>query len=461
MRRRAFLPFILSALAILLTGLCIAGPAAGSSLAQIATSPAVLTQTGVAAFNAAQTATAIPIPTLVADDLEVTQVVELPLLAAPGGTSAVLAPDGSRIAYSNSKTLCILDIGKLDAYVRSAVAAGTAFEDALQGLTDTPNQFPGVACTSIAMLGGRDAETIRWSPDGRYLVLTENFFKFFHDSDIWMLDTQGMALTDITDDGQTRFNLTAPARDAPPIDVVPRWTADGRLVFLRYTGQGTNYDPPYVFTIRPDGSDLQQVGHLETDQKISVSALAVSAEGQLAYNWRSSDNEALSGVWISDLDGGHARLAWHNADDPSQVPVAVDWSPDGQYVAVATPPNSGGSYDPEASFWRAVRVSDGQETLFSSDHFVWSVGWSPDGGAIVFTTGSVPDSASEGLYVAAGPGAPSRMLVPASSDPSQSSTALIATTPLQEQLIPWTANQTVMVGRGAKPGILIIRLAAP
>jgi Tol biopolymer transport system component len=166
-------------------------------------------------------------------------------------------------------------------------------------------------------------------------------------------------------------------------------------------------------------------------------------------------------VWISNLDGSHARLVWHNADDPSQVPVAVDWSPDGQYVAVATPPNSGGPYDPEASFWRAVRVSDGQETLFSSDHFVWSVGWSPDSSAIVFTARSVLDPASEGLYVAAGPGAPARILVPASSDASQSTTPLIATTPLQEQLIPWTANQTVMVGRGAKPGILIIRLAAP
>ena len=44
-------------------------------------------------------------------------------------------------------------------------------------------------------------ESIRWSPDSRYLAFTENFFRRFTEPDIWVLDTTTWNVTDITDDG--------------------------------------------------------------------------------------------------------------------------------------------------------------------------------------------------------------------------------------------------------------------
>jgi hypothetical protein len=494
MRRQVSAIWILGALTIVLAGLWIAGPAAGGGLAQVDSTrqttvdaavetlfaqtaqaaPAVMTEAVATAFSAAQTATAAAAPVaatpvappLTADTLQVADVIELPLIAGPALTSAYLAPDGNRIAYLAGRTMCILDIETVNAYVKTAVAAGTPFEDALDGLdglaTD-PSQVPGVACVSLEEIGGIETEGVRWSPDGRYLVMTENFFKFFRDPDLWVLDTQTMTLADITDDGDLQFSVTQPASVQPFIDVVPRWMADGRLVFLRYTGKGEDFDPPYVYTIQPDGSDLQQVGQLQTTGKFAVSALAVSADGHLAYNRWSRDDKSLNGIWISDLDGSNPRLLWHNADLPALVPLAVNWSPDGQYVAFVNQAAfmNTARFEPEFSLWEAVRVSDGQLLLFSPDQFVRSAGWSPDGNAIVYTNRDFLDDTLDGVYVSAGPGEPGRMLMPASTDPSQRTMGLMVTTSLQEQLIPWTANNTVMVGRGGQRGILILRLVAP
>jgi Tol biopolymer transport system component len=488
MRRQISAIWILGALTIVLAGLWIAGPAAGGGLAQVdptrqatvdaavqtlfaqtAQAPGMMTEAVATAFSAAQTATAAPAPVAVtpaaalnADTLQVADVIELPLLAAPGGTSAYLSPDANRIAYLASHVMCILDIETLNADVKTAVAAGTPFGDALDGLATDPSQFPGVACVSLDKIGGIDEEGVRWSPDGRYLVMTENFFKFLNDSDLWVLDTQTMTLADITDDGGQKFSMQSDGIQ-PPIDVVPRWMADGRLVFLRYIGKGMNFNPPYVYTVQPDGGDLQQVGQLQTTGNFSVFALAVSADGQLAYNRSSTDVESLSGVWISDLNGSNPRLLWHNADQPNQVPPALDWSPDGQYVAFVNPIAFvyASRSEPEYSLWNTVRVSDGQPLLFSPDQFVRSAGWSPDGKAIVYTNRDILDDTLNGVYVSAGPGEPGRMLMPAPTDPSLRAMGLMVTTSLQEQMIPWTANNTVMVGRGGQRGILILRLVAP
>jgi Tol biopolymer transport system component len=472
-----------AALIVLLIAAWIAGPAAGSDpaqsdptaqqatvegavqtlFAQTAAASPDMTQTVAAAFAAAQTATAAApnIDTSAApvsvDTLEVASVVELPLLAAPLSTAAYLSPDGRRIAYMMGDVFCLLDID----LVADQFPEQLTQDQALELLSGLPE---GASCLSLENAGLRaELETVRWSPDGRYLVMNEDFFRFYVDSDIWVLDTNRMVLSNLTDDGEARLDITAPANQAPPIDVVPRWLPDDRLVFLRYTGQGDDFESPYVFTIQPDGSNLQQIGQLQTPHPFAVSALAVSDQDQLAYNLWINDSayQNLSGVWISNLDGSEPEQVWHDAERPNQVPFALDWSPDAAYIALYTPATSfAAPFEPESSAWRAVRLSDKQTVLFSPDHFVRSVGWSPDGSTVVYTTQNTIDTSQDGLYIAAAPGALGRRLVQAGPE-GERSLPLMSTTPRQAQLIPWTADQVVMVGRGAQAGILIVQLAAP
>jgi Tol biopolymer transport system component len=467
---------IVSTFILALAGLWIAAPAAGSGLldptAQQATvdaavqtlfaqtaPPPDMTQTVAAAFSAAQTATAAALPPapVSVDALQAAEVIELPLLAGPVGTAAYLAPDGERIAYLNGAELCILDIDTANAYIQTTIAAGAAPAD---GYSQVPDQIAGAACVSLENVRALNRETVSWSPDGRYLVMTEDFFRRFKDADLWVLDTETMTLADITNDERDDYPLDAAPGDLPPVDVCPRWMPDGRVVFLRY---GADPTTPAIYTIRPDGSDLQQTGQITAPQRFAVYALAVSQAGQLAYNFWLGDEslQAQNGVWISALDGSDARQVWHD-DQPNMVPGALEWSPDGQYIAMNIPNAAYGmTYEPTTSFWRAVRVSDGQTIFFALDQFVFSMGWSPEGSGVVYTTHDQLRSEKMGLYVAAEPGAPGRMLVPASPDPATPANSLIGTTPQQGQVIPWTANGTVIVTHGGEESLLIIRLAAP
>ena len=425
---------------------------------QALTATAGFDATVQAQFGALQTATAaaIPIPTVAAETLQAAEIIELPLPAGPGRSGAYLAPDGNRIAYISTQgnILCILDIADVADHIQKSVNSGMAFEDALDGMTDHPDQFPGVVCLSLENIPGSrlDVETIRWSPDGRYLAMTEEFFLTFRDSDIWVVDTQSMTLADITDDGSTQGLMNAHANDpVPPVDVQPRWLPDDRLLFLRYVRRD---DPVYVNTVLSDGSQLRQAGQLDVPAGFVVTTLAVSAQGKLAYSlW---NNGARSGIWISDLDGGNSRQVWHNAEIENVAPLALDWSPDGTMLAFALSRPGGDPIPltPKTSRWSAMRVGDGQETFFSPDQPVLNAGWSPDGRTIVYTTAFTRDPSSVGLYIAAAPGAPGRMLIPA-----EVQRTLGVTTGWQLQLIPWTVNNTVMVGR--LNSILIIRLAAP
>ncbi len=386
--------------------------------------------------------------------LQVAEVIELPLLAGPANTGAYLAPEGERFAYVNGGELCVLDIDNTDAFIRTATAAGAVPAD---GYSTAPDQIAGAACVSLEPVNAANRETISWSPDGRYLVMTQDFFRYLKDADLWVVDTESMTLTDITNDERDDYPLNAAAGDLPPVDVCPRWMADGRLVFLRYGDDPTS---PYIYTVQPDGSDLQQAGQITTSQKFAVYALAVSQEGTLAYNFYTNDSDFQdqNGAWISALDGSSPRQVWH-ADLPVLVPLALEWSPDGQVLALNIPNGSYGmDYTPETSFWQFVRVSDGQTGLFDPDHFVFSAGWSPDGSAVVYTTHNPLDGAGQGLFLSAAPGTPGRLLVPAETDEGG---ALMGTTPRQNQAIAWTANNTLMVTRGGRPSLLIIRLAAP
>lgn len=483
MRRQITTFGILCSLVLALAGLWITAPAAGGGLSQLdptaqqATVDAAIqtlfaqtaegapdmTQTVAAAFSAAQTATAAALPPtpVPVDALQAVEVIDLPLLAGPVNTAAYLAPDGERIAYITRAMACTLDIDNTAMFTQTLIAAGEVPEGSSE-FSQSPDRIPGAACVALENVGRFDQEIISWSPDGRYLVMTENFFRFFKDADLWVLDTETMTLTDITNDEQDDYPISDEASNLPPVDVCPRWLADGRLVFLRY---GDDQTSPYLYTVQPDGSDLQQIGQIKAHERFSVYALAVSADNTLAYNLWVHDEPYLaqSGVWISNLDGSDPRQVWHNADQPERVPSALEWSPDGQYIALNTPDGSYDmKYEPATSSWRAVRVSDGQTVYLSADQFVWSAGWSPDGSALVYTTGEqMPGSESMGLYIAAGPGAPGRMLLSAWSDSGEPNTALIGTTPRQNQVIAWAADGTVMVTHGGQPSLLIIRLGVP
>ncbi len=402
--------------------------AVSTLLAQTQAAPAGLsaTQTIQAALAAALTATAqaptVPpgatpsaAPTLDVDHLSIAAQTDLDLMAGPGASSAYLAPDGVHFAHLQDRRMCIYAEAEQERCVEL-----------------------GEALTVI------DNETIRWSPDSRYLVLTEEFFRTFNDPDIWVIDARDGTLRNLTDDGQGRISISVDTWKN--IDVFPQWLPDNRLLFLRYNRLQGTIMPPMIYTVALDGSGLQRIGTMATDDPFAIYALDVQ-DNQLIYGYAASSETPNNGLWMSDLDGGNARQVMYA--ERARLPTFVDLSPDGRYMLVGTP---GMSFTnrPEDSLVYVVDVERAESMLIDPERYVMSAGWSPDGSALIYTVFDAIQTELSGVFV----GTPDNI---GSGHKLLNGRYLVAT-PTLRQSIPWTANNVVLLSRSPERGIVLVQL---
>ncbi|MGH3484398.1 MAG: TolB family protein [Nocardioidaceae bacterium] len=177
------------------------------------------------------------------DDLEVIEVEELDL---PEG-DAFLSPDGERIATYASAELCVYNA---------------------EGEEQT--------CVDDELV--LDAASIRWSPDGSRLVYTENYYDFFHDPDVWVVEAESGEPTNLTDDGVAEDELRldeAAEEDEPDLDGSPTWIDDDTIRFLRWDRAA---EEVAVMDVAADGGDPEQVGGLASETPPTSIAYADEAE---------------------------------------------------------------------------------------------------------------------------------------------------------------------------------------
>jgi hypothetical protein len=340
------------------------------------------------------------------DSLQVISVHPIDLVGGPANKDALLAPDGERFAYLDGPSICVYAI---DGAQRSC----TAVQDRIDAL---------------------DPQSIRWSPDSRYLVMTENFFVMFVDSDIWVLDTESGTLSNLTEDSIDRIDVTAD--DWADIDVIPHWLGD-QIVFLRYSRKDGETASPEIMTIAPDGTNLTVNGEITTDEVFPVSAMDVAPDSSaLALTFNPRKNEASAGTWIFDLD--EFRLGQFFQTDHLLVPVAVTYSPDARYVLTfdarrELPPESG---EPEDSGVRLLELESSERLLLDAEHIVSSAGWSPDGSALAYLVLDRSHPEISGLYLSSAPGDSGRMVLQG---------LFIQPTGLGRQSIGWGANNVILL----------------
>ena len=390
---------------------------------QQATSMAATQNVG-AALSAALTATAqaqtMPTPTPVVFDvsgLQVAATTPIDIPSGPGGSGSFLAPDGEHFAYLHRDSFCLY--------------AGNVQQD----------------CIDLEGSSARaEREAPRWSPDSRYVAFTEDFFRMFVNSDIWVWDTVEHTLTDITDDGKDKISVGD--SDIGNIDQLPHWLPDGRILFLRYQRVDGDFTAPDIYAINPDGSGLEQLGTLTSPDTLAIYQIDVSAD-RIAFIYLPARQSPLSGVWISDLNGDNPRKIMKADPTEGLLPASIDLSPDGRYVLVTLSANYSIRYEPERSIARVIDVESGELMLIDPDHFVGSAGWSPQGSALAYTVLNVEQDDASGLYITGTPGEAGELLLQGDFAP---------TTSRWQQSIGWGGNNDVLLARRSENDTLLVHL---
>ncbi|MBI1258433.1 MAG: hypothetical protein GC204_13260 [Chloroflexi bacterium] len=405
--------------------------AVSTLIAQTQQAPQMLmTQTIHAALAQALTATAQPAqPTETpvkateqpfdASSLSIAGTTDLDLLAGPAATSAYLAPDGEHFAYLKGKTLCI--------YARDQQQNCTDLSDAMRRI---------------------DSESIRWSPDSRYIVLTEEFFRSFTEPDIWVFDTTTSTIKDITDDGVSKIELGSSTWKN--IDIVPHWTPDGQIIFLRYSRLDGQITAPEIHQIAPDGSAETTLGTLNSnDDPFAIYNFDIGHD-KLVYAYTSQARSASDGVWISDLDGQNARQLSHQPE--TALLTGMKLSPDERFILVNMEQRDfAAKPTPENSRMVVVDSSSGEQILIDPEQNVSGAGWSPTGSALVYITRSLEDSNDNPVFLTNTPGVGGRQLT------SLEGTFNMAT-PLLQQTLGWGANNTILLSHSPTTGIVLVHL---
>lgn len=299
------------------------------------------------------------------DDLEVVETQELDL---PFG-DAYLAPNGERIATYAEGELCVYGA-----------------DGERQRCVDEELRL--------------DANSIRWDPGGTRLVFTENFYEYFEEPDLWLLDAVSGDLTNLTDDGvdpgDGRSMLTSDSDEAATadLDLLPSWVDDSTIRFLRWHRSDDDENSTVeVLEIPADGGDPESIGTLAT--ATAPAGIAYAQDDRAAYDRIDEED-----VVLADLAGEDAESI---ADD-TQYTVAV--SAGGDEVLVA--PMAGAYLSPEDAPPAKVVPVDGGEATEIDAPLRW-VTWRTGGNGLAYATYDVrEDPLQVTIELAADPGGDGR-----------------------------------------------------
>jgi Tol biopolymer transport system component len=264
---------------------------------------------GVGLSQSPDTATAASTP--VASPQAATPVAGVPVSGAPvGGTvqnldlpkgrAVALSPDGQMVAAVEPNTsICIYD-------------------------AQTVEQ---ISCADASGLNsGIRTEDIVWSPDSTRLAFSEQVFRYFNDGDLWVMNAQTGALTNITDDHYDGPVVIGADEGASYFaDVAPAWTPDSQFItFSRTTFVGSQSQGNTVAQAPAAGGEVETLATVSAEEPgVFYFGGGWSPDGASFYYSVShtDSDDPDNGIWVYDpATGGAHQLA---ASDPDLGPLAL------------------------------------------------------------------------------------------------------------------------------------------
>jgi Tol biopolymer transport system component/pimeloyl-ACP methyl ester carboxylesterase len=240
-----------------------------------------------------------------------------------------------------------------------ALTGNVAFETDRAGTFDVYAQDADGSTVAVPLVVSLGADfTPVWSPDGTQMLFAS--------------DRDGDSEIFIRSAGGEELQLTHNTAE----DAHPAWSPGGNRVIFTSNRGGDYFQ---IFTMNPDGSDVQQVGVVPGNNAMHPH---YAPDGSRITYMRASVTEALCqwnwDVWVMDADGSNQERVTTrlNAD------LYPNWTPDGTEIVYA-------SCDNWIDFdLYAVNPDTGAERQLTS--WLWDNEWgavySPDGDYLAFNT---------------------------------------------------------------------------
>lgn len=414
------------------TPTAVTSPTAVAPVATSSTSPTVVPTITMPAPVATET----PPPTATtpnesAADIEVLQRREV---AIPSGRIFSMSPDGQSFGVIEGNRMCVYGV-------------------------DSLKRGP---CAELKT-GRMDTRSFAWSPDGTRLAFTEDIFRFFRESDIWVMDISSGELTNLTDD-EVEGGMPKSQDARANLDYVPTWSPDGtEILFGRTPMERSGAEDRVRFAsktelyrIPADGSgEARKVLTLPGSQALGLwHSMQWLEDGRtimysVAYPQRDHPD---NGLYIAPLDGGSPRKVLASSPDEG-FPVLVGYSAQNG-VALVYYPLLLAQYSPtRQDIYRLLDVETGKTQPVKApseqvgDYFgPFNVVLSPDGTKLLYT---YRNRQSQFVLVARDvDGGPEKVL------DKRSGTGAYGVFDVRQGL-DWASNNTIYVSNEPTPGVLV------
>lgn len=301
-----------------------------------------------------------------------------------------------------------------------------------------------------------DPASLRWSPDGRYVAFVDDRpFINFRDSDIWVLDTQTGIFTNLTDDGDLPSILDTIVNDDlvgpfAPVDIAPRFSADGQLYFLRIEQIGTEIGGT-LYRVPASGGSAEQLAVLTPNALDDGYPYDwdIAPDGQTGvYVIGTSRQDALRRV---DLATGNTEVL-HTIDRETEVgALSIEFSPRGDAVLWHSQALGRMRGTEEGMRYAYLTTLSGETFPASVAPFATYFGWSYDGTALAYTVYDPLNPDRNGLYLSLPGKVGTRIATP--DEPER---------PFAGTRFPvgmfWSANNTILLTEGFGQRIFTLRL---
>ena len=163
--------------------------------------------------------------------------------------------------------------------------------------------------------GLSDPNSVVWSPDGRRIAFTDNFFVYMMEPDIRLIDLDRGELRNLTQDNASKSPMSGSTRQSALIDVTPVWAPDGHtLIFQRILKKRSVNMEARFFSLPAEGGIPEPVSGVIAQGPSIVSLKLEYPTGRFIYSFtHSRGNPEDDGLWILDSVSPQLRQILSNS----------------------------------------------------------------------------------------------------------------------------------------------------